>query len=135
MTYLVDANVLSEPTKPAPSSKVIDWLSANQRNLVVDSIILGELCIGILALPRGRKRTQLEQWFEALVQTIDCLPWDATISRRWAKLVVDLKRKGATMPLLDGMIAATALQHDLTIATRNTRDFRKAGVKALNPFE
>lgn len=135
MTYLVDANVLSEPTKPAPSSKVIDWLSANQRNLVVDSIILGELCVGILALPRGRKRTQLEQWFEALVQTIDCLPWDATISRRWAKLVVDLKRKGATMPLLDGMIAATALQHDLTIATRNTRDFRKAGVKALNPFE
>lgn len=135
MTYLVDANVLSEPTKPAPSSKVVDWLSANQRNLVVDSIILGELCVGILALPRGRKRTQLEQWFEALVQTIDCLPWDATISRRWAKLVVDLKRKGATMPLLDGMIAATALQHDLTIATRNTRDFRKAGVKALNPFE
>ncbi len=135
MTYLVDANVLSEPTKPAPSSKVIDWLSANQSNLVVDAIILGELCIGILALPRGRKRTQLEQWFEALVQTIDCLPWDATISRRWAKLVVDLKRKGETMPLLDGMIAATALQHDLTIATRNTRDFKKAGVKALNPFE
>lgn len=135
MTYLVDANVLSEPTKPAPSSKVIDWLSANQSNLVVDAIILGELCIGILALPRGRKRTQLERWFEALVQTIDCLPWDATISRRWAKLVVDLKQKGETMPLLDGMIAATALQHDLTIATRNTRDFEKAGVKALNPFE
>ena len=135
MTYLVDANVLSEPTKPAPSSKVIDWLSANQRELVVDSIILGELCIGILALPRGRKRTQLEQWFETLVQTIDCLPWDAAISRRWAKLVVHLKQKGATMPLLDGMIAATALQHDLTIATRNTRDFKKAGVKALNPFE
>ena len=135
MTYLVDANVLSEPTKPAPSSKVIDWMSANQRNLVVDSIILGELCIVILALPRGRKRTQLEQWFEALVQTIDCLPWDAMISRRWAKLVVNLKQKGETMSLLDGMIAATALQHDLTIATRNTRDFKKAGVKALNPFE
>jgi len=135
MTYLVDANVLSEPTKPAPSSKVIDWLSANQRNLVVDSIILGELCIGILALPRGRKRIQLDKWFETLVQTIDCLPWDASISRRWAKLVVDLKQKGETMPLLDGMIAATALQHELTIATRNTRDFKKAGVKALNPFE
>ncbi len=135
MTFLVDANVLSEPTKPVPSSKVIDWLSANQSNLVVDAIILGELCTGILALPRGRKRTQLGQWFEALVQTIDCLPWDATISRRWAKLVVDLKQKGETMPLLDGMIAATALQHDLTIATRNIRDFKKAGVKALNPFE
>jgi predicted nucleic acid-binding protein len=134
MTYLVDANVLSEPTKPAPSSKVIDWLSANERNLVVDSIILGELCIGILALAPGRKRRQLEQWFDALMQTIECLPWDATISRRWAKLVVDLKQKGKTMPLLDGMIAATALQHDLTIATRNTRDFKKAGLKVFDPF-
>jgi len=134
MTYLVDANVLSEPTKPAPSSKVIDWLSANERNLVVDSIILGELCIGVLALAPGRKRRQLEQWFDALMQTVECLPWDATISRRWAKLVVDLKRRGKTMPLLDGMIAATALLHDLTIATRNTRDFKKAGLKAFDPF-
>jgi hypothetical protein len=134
MTYLVDANVLSEPTKPTPSSKVIDWLSANERNLVVDPIVLGELYIGILALPPGRKRRQLEQWFDALMQTIECLPWDATISRRWAKLVVDLKRKGETMPLLDGMIAATALQHDLSIATRNTRDFKKAGLKVFDPF-
>jgi predicted nucleic acid-binding protein len=135
MTYLVDANVLSEATKPAPSSKVIDWLRANERNLVVDSIILGELCIGILSLPRGRKRVQLERWFEEVVETIDCLPWDATIARRWALLMVRLNQKGEPLPLLDGMIAATALQHDLIIATRNTRDFRKAGVKVLNPFE
>jgi toxin FitB len=135
MTYLVDANVLSEPTKRAPDSKVIDWLSANERDLVVDSIVLGELCMGILALPPGRKRIQLEQWFEAVVRAIDCLPWDAAIARRWALLVVNLKRTGEPLPLLDGMIAATALQHDLTVATRNTRDFRKTGVKVLNPFE
>src|SRR5262245_42932811 len=113
MTYLVDANVLSEPTKPAPNNKVVKWLTLNERNLVVDSIILGELYIGILTLPRGRKRTQLEQWFEAVAQTIECLPWDALISRRWATLVADLKRQGETLPLLDGMIAATALHHDL----------------------
>lgn len=134
MTYLVDANVLSEPTKPAPSREVIEWLSANERNLVVDSIILGELCVGILALAPGRKRQQLEQWFDELLQTVVCLPWDAATGRRWAKLVVDLRRRGKTMPLLDGMIAATALQHDLTIATRNTRDFRKAGLKVFDPF-
>ena len=134
MTYLVDANVLSEPTKPVPNNKVIDWLTANEGNLVVDSIILGKLCVGILALPRGRKRTQLEQWFGDVVQTIDCLPWDATISRRWAKLVVNLKQKGDKLPLLDSMIAATALQHDLTVATRNTRDFDKTDVQVLNPF-
>jgi predicted nucleic acid-binding protein len=70
-----------------------------------------------------------------VVETIDCLPWDVTISQRWAALVVELKRKGETVPLLDGMIAATALQHDLTVATRNTRDFQKTGVKTFNPFE
>ena len=100
----------------------------------MDSIIVGELCMGILALPRGRKRTQLEQGFGDVVQTIDCLPWDSTISRRWAKLVVDLKQKGDKLPLLDSMIAATALQHDFTVATRNMRDFNKAGVQVLNPF-
>jgi toxin FitB len=134
MTYLVDANVLSEPTKPVPNNKVIDWLTANEGNLVVDSIIVGELYVGILALPRGRKRTQLDQWFGDVVQTIDCLPWDATISRRWAKLMVDLKQKGDKLPLLDSMIAATAIQHDLTVATRNTRDFNKTDVQVLNPF-
>jgi hypothetical protein len=134
VTYLVDANVLSEPTKPVPSSEVVDWLSANEENLVVDSIILGELSVDNLALPRGHKRAQLEQWFGDLMQTIDCLPWDATLSRQWAKLVVDLKQKGDKLPLLDSMIAATALQHGFTVATRNTRDFNKTGVQVLNPF-
>ena len=135
MIYLVDANVLSEPTKPTANRKVIAWLTANEARLVVDPIILGELRIGILALPKGRKREKLEEWFETLVEAIDCLPWDATVSRRWAALVVELKRKGLTVPLLDGMIAATALQHDLVVATSNTRDFTKTGVKTIDPFE
>ena len=135
MIYLVDANVLSEPTKQAADSRVVAWLNANESNLIVDSIIIGELRIGILALPRGRKRDRLEQWYETVVETIDCLSWDAATSRRWAALVVELKQRGETVPLLDGMIAATALQHDLIVATRNTRDFQKTRVKTLNPFE
>ena len=135
MIYLVDANVLSEPTKQLADSRLVAWLNANESNLIVDSIIIGELLIGILALPRGRKRDRLEQWYETVVETIECIPWDATISRRWAVLVVELKRKGETVPLLDGMIAATALQHDLIVATRNTREFQKTGVKTFNPFE
>lgn len=135
MTFLVDANVLSEPTKQTPHTKVVEWLTANEANLFVDSIILGELRIGILALPRGRKRDRLEEWFDNLLDTIECLPWDADVSQRWAALVVDLRRKGTSVPLLDGMIAATALEHGLTVATRNTRDFGKTGVKTFNPFE
>ena len=134
MTFLVDANVLSEPTKPAPNSRVVEWLGANERNLVVDAIVLGELRVGILALPAGRKRSRLEQWFDAVAETLDCLPWDAPVSRRWARLVVELRRKGRTLPVLDSMIAATALHHDLTVATRNTRDFRKTDVRVVDPF-
>lgn len=135
MIYLVDANVLTEPTKQSADSRVVAWLEANESDLIVDSIIIGELRIGILALPRGRKRDRLEQWYETVVETIECLPWDATVSRRWAALVVELKRKGQTVSLLDGMIAATALQHDLTVATRNIHDFKRTGVKTFNPFE
>ena len=134
MTFLVDANVLSEPTKPAPSPTVVDWLTINEGDFVVDSVVLGELCIGVLSLPAGRKRTQLQQWLDAVVQTIECLPWDAAVSRRWAKLVVELRSAGHTLPVLDSMIAATALEHGLTVATRNIRDFRKTGVKVVDPF-
>ena len=134
MTYLLDANVVSEPTKPAPEAKVVAWLSAHEEDVAVDSVVLGEVCLGILLLPRGRKRARLEVWFDAVAQTIDCLPWDAAVSRRWARLVSELRRKGVAIPVFDSMIAATALEHDLTVATRNVGDFQKAGVKVVNPF-
>jgi hypothetical protein len=134
MKYLVDANVLSEPTKPVPDPRVVEWLEAHEADFVVDSIVLGELYLGVLALPRGRKRARLEQWFEAVVATVDCVPWDAAVARRWAALVVGLRKKGLALPMLDGMIAATALAHGLTVATRNTRDFAKAGVEVVDPF-
>ena len=119
MKYLVDANVLSEPTKPDPNAGVTEWLSRNEQEISVDAIVLGELSMGILALPAGRKRVRLEHWFEDLVQTLECLPWDAAVSRRWAKLVVELKTNGQTMPILDSMIAASVLHHGLTLVTRD----------------
>jgi len=132
--YLVDANVLSEPTKPIPDASAVAWLREHESDLVVDPIVLGELSIGIEVLPAGSKRHRLEAWFEALVAAIECLPWDTAVGRRWARLVVELKRRGEPVPLLDGMIAATALAHELTVATRNTSDFRRTGVKVVDPF-
>jgi toxin FitB len=62
--YLVDANVLSEPTKPRPDPRVVAWLRAHEQDIAVDPVILGELRFGILVLPKGKKRTALERWFE-----------------------------------------------------------------------
>jgi len=113
---------------------VIEWLRVHEDDLVVDAIVLGELRAGILAYPAGRKRRQLEEWFASVVESVECLPWDARVSPRWAELVARLRRRGQALPLLDSMIAATALEHGLTIATRNVRDFRRAGVSVIDPF-
>jgi len=134
MMFLVDANVLSEPIRPAPDPRVVEWLSAHEEELVVDAVVLGELSVGILGYPAGRKRAALERWFESVVQAIECLPWDAGVSLRWARMVSQLKRKGQSLPLLDSMIAATALHHGLTVVTRDTRDFQRTGVKVFDPF-
>ena len=134
MTYLVDANVLSEPTKPAPDSKVVERMRRNEREIAVDPIILGEIRFGIHLLPAGKRRRRLERWFKEGVSHIICLAWDAAVGLRWAKLLAELRGRGQTMPIKDSLVAATALIHGLTVVTRNVFDFKKAGVKVVNPF-
>lgn len=132
--YLVDANVLSEATRPAPSPHVIGWLRDHEPELVVTPIILGEIEYGILLLPSGKKRTQLLTWFRQGVQRLRVLDLDAGTAAVWAELLARLKRKGQAMPVKDSLIAASALQHQLTIVTRNVPDFRHAGVPLFDPF-
>lgn len=132
--YLVDANVLSEPTKTSSMVQVIEWLEHHESDLVIDPIILGEIRVGILMLPAGKRRRRLEQWFDDVVAEISCLPWSAEIGLRWARLLADLRLSGKSMAIRESQIAATALYHGLTVATRNISDFRVAGVKLINPF-
>lgn len=134
MKYLVDANVLSEPTKPAPEPKVVAWLRENEREIAVDPIILGEVRFGILRLRKGKKRARLEAWFDAGVERLNCLPWDAPTGLRWAQLLADLRAAGRAMPIKDSLIAATALVHGLTVVTRDRADFASAGVAIVDPF-
>ena len=135
MTYLVDASVLSEPTKPVPEVRVVEWLRRNERALIVDPIILGEVKFGILLLPRGKRRTALERWFDEGVSRVKCLAWDAETGLRWARLLAELRVAGRAMPVKDSLIAATALVHGLVVATHNVRDFRPSGVEIVDPFE
>lgn len=134
MTFLVDANVLCEATKPVPAPHVLEWLRKHESELVVDPIILGEIRYGIHLLPAGKRRQRLELWFQDGIQCIECVPWDSVTGLCWAKLLADLRVHGKSMPVKDSMIAATALVHGLTVATRNTRDFRRARVKVVDPF-
>ena len=134
MKYLVDASVLSEPTKPTPDPRVVAWLRAHERDLAVDPVILGELRFGILILSRGRKRTALERWFDEGVRRLHCLPWDANTGLKWAELLARLHTTGKAMPMKDSLIAATAAVHGLAITTRNRADFANAGVHIVDPF-
>jgi len=131
--HLVDANVLSEATKPDPDPRVIEWLRHNERSIVVDPIILGEVRFGILFLADGARRTDLERWFEQGVGRIQCLPWDSAVGQRWAQLLADLRRRGRPMSIKDSLIAATALAHDLALATLNRWDFEPARVRLVDP--
>jgi predicted nucleic acid-binding protein len=115
--YLVDANVLSEPTRPDPQPAVIAWLRRHERAVAVDPVILGEIRYGILLLPRGRRRARLEQWFDGGVRKLQCLPWEAETGLRWAELLARLRVSGRAMPVKDSLIAATALANRLTVVT------------------
>ena len=134
MKFLVDANVLSEATKAVPSEAAVDWLRRHEHVVAVNTVVLGELEFGILLLPSGRRRKRLESWFSNVVEILPVLDMDRETARVWAALLAGLRKKGQAMPLKDSLIAASALQHGLAVATRNSGDFAHCGVKLVDPF-
>lgn len=135
MKFIADANLLSEPTKPEPAPQVLQWLRRNEEQLAVTPIILGELEYGILLLPASKRKKQLQVWFEKIRSTACCLDFDSKAASSWARLLAHLKSQDHAMPIKDSLIAASAIAHNLTVATRNTRDFKNAKVQLINPFE
>jgi toxin FitB len=136
VSYLVDTNVFSELVKGQPNAKIVAWLRENENALYVSTITIGEIRRGIERLPSGRRKTQLRAWLVALC---DCmkgrvLSFNTSTAHVWGQLKAKWDRAGITIPSLDSQLAATAQRHQLTVVTRNIRDFAKTGVKLLNPL-
>lgn len=131
--YLIDTNVVSELRKPKPHGAVIAWLqSVDHRQLRLSAVTLGEIQAGI-EITREQdtdKAAEIEAWADQVAETWNVLPMDSAAFRMWGKL---MHRRSDAM-IEDAMIAATALVHGLTIATRNMKDFKEFGVTLLNPF-
>ncbi|HKT15907.1 MAG TPA: type II toxin-antitoxin system VapC family toxin [Allosphingosinicella sp.] len=134
MTYLLDANVVSELRRTRPHGAVLQWLQRQEdKDIHLSAVTLGEIQAGIeITRARDPSRAEaIQTWADAVADSWNVLPIDARIYRRWAKLM-----HGQPDHLYeDALIAATALTHDLTVVTRNVADFIDFGVQLLNPFE
>jgi toxin FitB len=134
---LVDTNVWSELTKTPCHEAVVGWLEANDLDLWLSTIVFAELRMGIERLPRARRREWLEIWCEGLMLEFEdrMVTFDLHSAKAFAKLVVQRKMEKQENKLLDLQLAAQALAHDMTLATRNVKDFAWTGVKLVNPWD
>jgi len=137
--YLVDTNIPSELTREKPDARVSAFLGNTDKGSVFLSVMtIGEICKGIAALPVGQKRTALQGWLDIDVRSWFAgriLPVTEAIAERWGHLAATAKQQGLTLAVVDGVIAATALHHDLTLVTRNVKDFVGLRVEVFNPWD
>lgn len=132
--YLLDTNVVSELRKPKPHGAVLEWLAKlREDQLYVSAVTVGELQAGAERVREQDLTTalEIEAWLDRLAASSQVLPMDTACFREWARLM----HRTPQELLEDAMIAATARIHDLTVATRNERDFAGLGVRVLNPFK
>lgn len=136
---LLDTNVPSELTRTKPSPRVTKWLEDTDDDLMHISVItIGEICKGITVHPAAHRRDSLRHWLENEVRPWfvgRILPVTEAISERWGTLEGKCQLRGIGFNAPDGLIAATALEHDLTVVTRNGKDFSRLGGTVLNPWE
>jgi len=136
--FLLDTNIPSELTRPLPQPSVSQWLDEVDDELLYFSVVsLGEVLKGIASLPTSKRRNELQQWLDETLRPWfegRILPVNEPIAERWGILAGQCKMKGRPLKVADGLIAATALEHDLTVVTRNARDFEGLGVEVFNPW-
>jgi predicted nucleic acid-binding protein len=136
--FLLDTNVVSELIRPVPDDNVVRWIEETDESILFLSVLtLGEIRQGVERLGSGRRRGRLESWLQVDLPARfqgRILLIDESITDRWGRVSAIAAAKGKPVPVIDGLLAATALHHNLTLVTRNGSDVVGTGVPTLNPW-
>ncbi len=133
---LLDTNVLSELTKPTPSAHVVAWLNDNEPKLALSAVTLAELRYGIARLPDGKRKSSLIRFWDTTRDRFKgrTFPFDERTAEIYGDIVAEAEKQGRRLNVADAQIAAIALAHRMSVATRNTGDFENTGVTVINPW-
>ena len=137
--FLLDTCVISELIKPSPSSNVVRWVDdQDEEGLYISVITVGEIEKGISKLPEGKKKVQLQAWlYSELTDRFNDRILDVSldVAHTWGRIFGEAEKNGRSLPVIDALIAATAITKGLTVVTRNTDDMKESGVALLDPWE
>lgn len=135
---LLDTNVVSEPLRPTPEARVIEWIDAQPLETVyLSAMTVAELRAGVALLPAGKRRSHLHEQLEKRVLPLFAgrvLPFDLACTHAYAELLARVRKAGGGIETADACIAAVAATNRFTVATRNTSPFQMAGVSVINPW-
>lgn len=136
MSWLLDTDVISQPGKRSGDARVVAWLEQERDNCYTSAVVIAQLAYWVRS-KEGRQRTALQAWLTRLVEAMQgrIHGFNVSVAHVWAEQEHQFEKLGRRMPVEDSYIAATARRHGLTIVTGNDKDFRRPGLKVLNPFK
>jgi hypothetical protein len=136
VSWLLDADVISQPAKRNGDRRVIEWLEREESRCHTSTVVIAQLAYWVRS-KEGKPREALQGWLRQLLDAMEgrVLGFSVAVAHVWAEQQRALDAAGLRMPLADSYIAATARRHGLTVAAGNERDFRRPGVKVFNPFK
>jgi len=139
VSFLLDTSVISELVRKSPHLPVLEWIGEqDETSLYLSVVTIGEIEKGIARLPASARKTKLQSWVRRdLVERFGArlLPIDIRVSARWGTLTGESEKRGQPLPVIDSLIAATALVHGFAVVTRNVEDFKRCGVACVNPWD
>ena len=136
VAWLIDTNILSEPVRVRPDQRATEWVAEHIAQNYTAAFCIAEIRYGIELLPEGARKTRFDNWLAAVENSLGdrILRFDTRVAHLWGRLQARLEKAGTQIELQDSYIAAIAERHNLIIATRNTADFDRAGLRTFNPF-